>query len=138
MKPINTFKEFLNEESLNEGHYKVREESGSTSMDGMNVGEGASKADVKVVGWFSNKYNPAFGWALGELDSADAKEFNPSGDTIFRSYTEKGTNIVKINAKTGKYAFIDNNAYENGVIKFERMTKYKELYIDHGKEKFFL
>ena len=86
--------------------------------------------DEDVVGWFSNKYNPAFGWYLYKPSAFTQREF---GTDVFRSYSEKlGTwAIVKINPEKGTYAFIDNKAYENeGVIRFEKFSPYLKLVIE--------
>ena len=127
---MKSFKEFLNEEK-----YTTRPAGKVTNLDGYKGNP--KKSDI--IGWFSNKYNKAVGWGIGKLSSAEKKEFNPTGEKgIYRAYGEKGTSIIKIDVKTGKYAFIDNKKYEDGDIKFERMAKYSELYIDDKCEKYFL
>lgn len=129
---MQTFKELINEEN-----YKVRPKGETTSPD-YNIPSEYKVKQSDIVGWFKNKHNVG-GWTLTKLDAADQKEFNPSGvKGIFRSYTDKGTNIVKVDAKSGKFAFVDNEKYEEGEFKFERMTKYTELVIDDGCEKYFI
>ena len=129
---MKTFKHYLNE-----ANYTIREKDRSTSIHGL---ENYNIKEEDVVGWFSNKYNPAAGWVLTKLTPFEQKEFNPKNvKGIFRSYTDKGTSIVKVDAKTGKYSFLDNEKYENdSKIKFERMAKAKVFMIDYGKEQFFM
>jgi hypothetical protein len=88
-----------------------------------------------IIGWFANQYNMGDGWFILKASDFDKKEF---GDNIFRTYTEKtnSTNIIKINILTGMYAFIDNQEYLNGVIKFQRMTKYNRLLIEPTQKAF--
>ena len=51
---------------------------------------------------------------------------------MFRSYSDRGnTSIVKINAKTGTYAFVDNaHLEETDEVRFEKATKFSVMYID--------
>lgn len=132
---MNNFKEILFE---SEPNYTVRPNGEKTSPN-YNIPAEFKVKQSEIIGWVNNKHNVAGGWTLTKLDAADQKEFNPSGAKgIYRSYTEKGTNIVKLDATKGKFAFIDNEKYLEGVMKFERMTKYKSLVIDSGCEKYFV
>lgn len=79
------------------------------------------------VGWFSTSRNPALGHSLFILTPEDKAEF---GNDAFRQATSKGTSIVKLNLKTGTVSFLDNDAYENGNIKYLPASAYRKLYID--------
>ena len=83
-----------------------------------------------IVGWFSNSSN-VFGWLLLKASDFDKQEF---GDNVFRTYSDSTntTNIIKLNIKTGTYAFVDSRSYENGTVKFDRMSKYRSLVIDNS------
>jgi len=85
-----------------------------------------------VIGWFSNKHNPAFGWSIHKLGPAD-KEFQGKG--VFRSLQDEKmtTSIIKFDFQKGTYAFLDNKAYENGEIKFEKMSPYSKFIVDDEK-----
>jgi len=83
-----------------------------------------------IVGWFSNSSN-AFGWLLLKASDFDKQEF---GDDVFRTYSDNTntTNIIKLNIKTGTYAFIKSKSYEDGTVEFDRMSKYRSLTIDNS------
>lgn len=85
--------------------------------------------DESVVGWFANKYNMAFGWKLLKLTPEEQAEF---GTTALRTYScqTETTSIIKINPFTGTYAFLDNQAYLEGEVKFEKMEAYNRLIMD--------
>ena len=87
----------------------------------------------KVVGWFATKYNMAYGWVIQEASDLDKKEF---GKDVFRIYSDKGTSIAKFDLKKGKVYYLDNEAYEEGKIKFERPFMYDRLLIDNNKKAF--
>ena len=80
-----------------------------------------------MVGWFANKYNQ-LGWHLFKASDLDKREF---GTDVFRTYSEftNTTNIIKFNLLTGKYAFVDDKAYEQDILKFEPMVSYDRLII---------
>lgn len=80
-----------------------------------------------MVGWFANKYNQ-LGWHLFKASDLDKREF---GTDVFRAYSEftNTTNIIKFNLLTGKYAFVDDEAYEQDILKFEPMVSYDRLII---------
>ncbi len=82
-----------------------------------------------LVGWFANKYNRALGWHIYKASDFDKREF---GNDIFRTYSEQtdSTSIIKFNLLAGTYAFIDNEAYEDGRIIFDKMTKYDRVLIE--------
>jgi len=81
------------------------------------------------IAWLSNKHNEAYGWTILKASDEIKKEF---GQDVYRSYNEhrKTANIVKINLEKGTFAFLNNEAYEEGIIKFEKMTPYKQILID--------
>lgn len=87
-----------------------------------------------IVGWFSNSSN-VFGWLLLKASDFDKQEF---GDNIFRTYSDSTntTNIIKLNIKTGTYAFVNSKSYENGTVKFDKMSKYRSLVIDNSSVAF--
>ncbi len=80
-----------------------------------------------MVGWFATKYNQ-LGWHLFKASDFDKREF---GTDVFRTYSEftNTTNIIKFNLLTGKYAFVDDKAYEQDILKFEPMVSYDRLII---------
>jgi hypothetical protein len=88
------------------------------------------------VGWFANSYNMAFGWYIYLPSDFDRREF---GEDVFRLYSEKTdtSNIVKFNLLAGTYAFIDSEAYEQDIVRFEKMTKYNRLFIEPKQEAFY-
>lgn len=88
-----------------------------------------------LVGWFANKYNRAFGWGIFKASDSDKREF---GNDVFRSYSEKSnsTNIIKFNLSTGTYAFVDSEAYERDIIKFDSMSKYDRIVIEPTEKAF--
>lgn len=108
---------------------EVRSGKGATTY----FDSGASKYGLSpsdLVGWFANKYNMASGWSIFVASPEDKSEF---GSDVFRTYTDKthSTSIIKFNLKKGTYAFLDNKAYEEGDIKFEKMSPYSRLLIDN-------
>ena len=82
-----------------------------------------------VLGWFATKQNIAFGWCLINTTDAEKEEFGSDALRTY-SYRTESTCIVKINPEKGTYAFIDNEAYTNGEIKFDKMTPYNRLVVD--------
>lgn len=82
-----------------------------------------------VIGWFATKYNMAFGWALLRLTENEQAEFGPTAIRTYSSQTNT-CNIVKINPVTGTYAFLDNEAYLEGQVKFDRMESYNRIVIN--------
>lgn len=125
---------------INESKYTIKDDDNYTAeyFNKQTTSNHVAK-DEDIVGWFSNKYNK-FGWLLTKLESYDQREFNPKNEKgIFRSLSDNGhTAIVKINAKTGTYAFIDNDAYEDGKIVFDKMTKYSKLDIKSNSVNLFV
>ena len=81
------------------------------------------------IAWFANKYNKALGWIIYKASDFDKREF---GKDIFRTYSEQTNtvSIIKLNIFTGTYAFIDNEAYVEGDIIFDRMSKYDRIVIE--------
>ena len=82
-----------------------------------------------VVGWLANKYNMAFGWVLLNTTTVEKSEF---GQDALRTYNcrTNTTSIIKVNPLTGTYAFLDNEAYLDGEIKYEKMEAYNRLVMD--------
>lgn len=82
-----------------------------------------------VIGWFANKHNPASGWVLLATTPEEKKEF---GENALRSYSYRteSTCIVKVNPTTGTYAFLDNQAYLAGEVRFDKMEAYNRLILD--------
>lgn len=91
---------------------------------------GLSKSTV--IGWFCNKHNFG-GWSIHNLSAKDKKEFGGRG--VFRTLQDDKmtTSIIRFDFKKGTYAFLDNEAYENGDMKFEKMTPYSNVIIDAMK-----
>jgi hypothetical protein len=120
---MQSFKDFMDEEVK----YTTREGGQTTTVE-------KNKFDLNahtVIGWLSNKENPAFGWSIHRLTPAEKKEFGATN--TYRALSGKNgdnTSIIKIDPSTGKYAFIDNKAYEDGKIKYDRMAKYKSFVVD--------
>ena len=82
-------------------------------------------SSATAIAWFSNKYNPAGGWTLHDTTPAEKKEF---GKDSLRSMSDTGkTSIIKFDLKKGTYAFVDNDAYEQGDVKFEKMVPYQKV-----------
>jgi len=132
---MKSFNEFLVEELSS--RTQVRDDGRSTSSDNVDRDH-----QSKIVGWFSNKYNKAAGWALTTLSDYDAKWVKSHGHnpkSVFRSFSDNGnTSLVMINAKSGTYAFADNkHLTDTDELKFDRPVKYSKLFIDKGKEKAF-
>ena len=103
----------------------------------------SNKYKSLILGWFSNKYNPR-GWVITKLSSDDKKWVRENGintNDVFRSFSDNGnTSLVKINTKTGTYAFADNEHLENtDELKFDKASKFTKMYIDNisGVEKEF-
>lgn len=129
------FKQFLNEQ-LN-SRVEIRDSKSPTSSHGVD-----NEHKSKIIGWFSNTHNRAQGWVITTLSPYDSnwvksKGHNPS--EVFRTFTSSGnTSMIKINAKTGTYAFADNKHLEDSdELRFEKSTKFSKLVIDSGKEKAF-
>ena len=111
----------------------IREEGRGTSVEENNF----DLDDTNVIGWFTNKYNHAFGWSLHTLTTDELEYFgssNVSPDTVLLrtlSCNTRTTSIIKINFKTGTYGFLDNDHFEKtDEVKFERMNKVRSIYLD--------
>lgn len=129
MKTFSQFTTHINESAFN-SRVQIRDDDHGTSNHSV-----PSEYKKDVVGWFSNKYN-AGGWVLTKLSPYDAKWLRSNGvstKSVFRTYTDTdNTSIVKINAKTGTYAFLDNEYLENkDEVRFEKSSKFTKLYIDN-------
>jgi hypothetical protein len=83
-----------------------------------------------IIGWFSTNHNPADGWLVYDTTDAEKAEF---GEYVKRTYSARteSTSLVRFNLETGTYAFIDNEAYTEGEIKFDRATRYRKLIIEN-------
>ena len=100
-------------------------------------------AEHKLIGWFKNKHN-ASGWGIFTLSSYDKKWMRDAGINNFNGLYRTGedlhntTSIIKLNLKSGTYAFADNtHMEETDELKFEKMSPYTLLVIDDGMEKYF-
>lgn len=82
-----------------------------------------------IIGWFATTHNIASGWLILRSSNEDKREF---GEQAFRSISaHHGTmSIIKINLRTGTYAFLDNKAYEEGQVVFQRLAAYDRLIIE--------
>jgi hypothetical protein len=99
---------------------------------------GASKYGLTpsdMIGWFANKSNEAVGWQIFEPTRMDKKEFGSSVKRVFAGKTQT-TSIVKFDLVKGTYAFLDNAAYENGKIAFQKMSPYQRLAIENTPKAF--
>lgn len=87
-----------------------------------------------IIGWFCNSSN-VFGWLLLKASDFDKQEF---GNDVFRTYSceTNTTNIIRLNIKTGTYAFIKSKSYEEGIVEFDKMSKYRNLTIDNSSVAF--
>jgi hypothetical protein len=114
-----------------------RDDNRGTSTDGLAINSRLAKEKKEVIGWFSNKNNPAFGWAIFKLTDNDIewlKDKLPDLKNVFRTSSDKETSIIKIKSKTGTYSFMDNKYYENSDdVRFEKASAYKKLVIDDEK-----
>lgn len=150
---MKTYKSLLEEiQSVQEGigtspigglkRVEVRDSGRSTDLSGLKLIDKESARNV--IGWFSNKHNPAFGWAIFKLDAHDKDWLPKSGvknlKGVLRVSSEHGTNIVKFDLAKGTYAFVDGDHFEaTDEARFEKMTPYKVVVLDtEEKKKYFL
>lgn len=98
--------------------------SGTTQVESNRFGLN----EHNVIGWLSNIHNPALGWSIHRLTPSEEAEFGC--ENVYRSYSCRtdSTNIIKI--ENGKYAFLNSEAYGNGIVKFERAAKYLRFMVD--------
>jgi hypothetical protein len=119
---MKTFKEFI-QESVKKVLYRENGDITSTSSEYSNP-----MADPKnIAGFIATKANISEGYAVYLLSKEEQKEF---GKDALRIVWSKGTTIVKIQAKKGKIIFLDNDAYEEGNIKWQSPMAYDRLVID--------
>ena len=116
----------------------IREYGQQSSIDDLKkVSFYDGRIGDNVIGWFATKNNMAFGWTLIKPDKNDIAYIKKNGmnpKDIFRSVGFHGTNFVKINLKTGTYAFADNQyELETDKLKFDKMSKYNRLVVDNYK-----
>jgi len=94
-----------------------------------------------LIGWFSTKQNPAFGFNIHSLEREDVKwlkSMKVDVSDLYRIVTDKNTTIVKLNLGKGTVAFADNKHLEDtDEFKLEKATPYSKLFVDWGKEKEF-
>jgi len=87
-----------------------------------------------IIGWFSNKFNPAFGWSVHPLTAFDIAWFesqNVSTKGVLRIASEKGLSIAKFNFDKHQVAFFDNTHYvATDEIKFERLSAFEKFIFD--------
>lgn len=83
-----------------------------------------------LIGWFASKHNMAFGWSIFETTPEEKAEF---GDDAKRTYSgrTRSMSIAKFNLVKGTYAFLDNKAYEDGVVKYQRPSPYNRIRIEN-------
>lgn len=87
------------------------------------------------IGWLSNKDN-RYGWFIYALNEFELNEFG-EGCVRTYSYSTNSTSIIKLNAKTGYFAFINSQHYaETGEVVFDKMTTYKQLIVYDNEKAF--
>lgn len=99
---------------------------------------GASRYGIvpsDMIGWFATKRNEAVGWHIFEPSSDEKKEFGANVKRVYSGKTNT-TSIAKFDLSKGIYAFLDNEAYENGRISFQKMSPYKRLVIENKPKAF--
>lgn len=123
----NVLSESIPAENIKRG--RIRDDGKYTSVEsGAFSNYGLDSNDI--VGWFANKYNMAEGWSIYKASDSDKKEF---GQHVFRTYSghTESTSIIQFNIVAGTYAFLDNDDYLEGNIRFQKMTGYDRLLIDN-------
>lgn len=93
------------------------------------------------IGWFANRHNMAFGWAIFPLSSYDKEMMRDSGmktDMVYRVASDKGTTIVKINLKSNRMVWSDDKKFaETDKIVWEkRWVTWDRLAIDNNARAF--
>lgn len=112
----------------------VRKKGQRASFDNEAKRYGLKQDDL--IGWFANKYNYASGWAIFKASPHDKAEF---GKDVFRTYSSKSdtTSIIKFNLKTGVYAFVDNDYYDQtDQVKFQKPSTYDRIIIEDTPKAF--
>lgn len=110
-------------------NYEIRD---GRDTDGANVPASEQK---NIIGWFANKQNRAFGWVITiptDFDLNWLTQKDVDVKNVYRTYSDRGnTSLIRLNAKTGTYAFIDNDHLEKtDEIKFDKAVRYARLVID--------
>lgn len=104
----------------------VREDGRGSHFDNGAAKLGIKKSDL--VGWFANKHN-AIGWTVFDTTPDEKSDF---GKEALRTFSDKfnTTSIAKFDLKKGTMAFLDNKAFEEGTVKFDKATPYSRFVID--------
>jgi hypothetical protein len=86
-----------------------------------------------IYGFLATKHNLAAGYIISSLSKYEKEEF---GKDSFRVSSEKTftTTIAKIDLKAGKVIFLDNEAYEEGEIKWQSPMAFDRLVIDNNEK----
>lgn len=103
-----------------------------------DVPSGALKAGLKasdLIGWFANKYNLAAGWTVYAPTAEEKAEFGANARRVYSERTGS-MSVVKFNLAKGTVAFLDNKAYEDGTVKYDRGTAYDRIIIENTPKAF--
>lgn len=124
-KKMKTFQQYVNEA------YKRVWQTPSDSKNTPWQPNGYKNPSNPIIGWFSNKHNPAGGWGVFALDKHDKawfKQKKVSTKNVFRVATDSNTSIVRFNFKTGTVAWLDNDhLLDTDEIKFQKATAYQKF-----------
>ena len=135
---MKTFKDYVNE-SKNQPfdtipHQKFKKVwiriSKETTPDAESM---QRKFGGDIYGFLATKHNLAAGYIVSSLNKSEKEEF---GKDAFRVSSEKTftTTIAKIDLKVGKVIFLDNEAYEEGEIKWQSPMVFDRLIIDNNEK----
>jgi hypothetical protein len=102
----------------------IRDKGHSTHVDSNSHGLN----NDTVIGYINSKSNP-IGWSIHTTTSEEKREFGSSAVRILSG--NGNTFIAKVNIKTGTWQVIDNNAYTNGELKYDRATRYTSVHLDN-------
>lgn len=123
---VRLLSESIPQEKIKRGSVRGKGEEGDFES-------GAAKSGLKVkdlIGWFANKHNMAVGWSIFETTPEEKGEF---GDDAKRTYSirTRSMSIAKFNLIKGTYSFLDNKAYKEGIIKYEKPSPYNRIRIEN-------
>lgn len=131
---MKTFKELINEskdapfnaEELTGYKKTYVRTSGQSTPDSQSMQKSFGGT---IYGFLATKSNMAAGYIVSSVTKTEQKEF---GQNVVRVSSEKTftTTIAKIDTKKGKITFIDNEAYENGEVKWLSPMAYNRLILD--------
>lgn len=91
-----------------------------------------------VIGWVSNKYNPAYGWSIHHTTKSEKAEFGTDAVRLLSGSSIHHTTIVRLNLTTGTLSFIDNALYLEGKVSFGKATAYTKVIIDQQSDLIYL